>query len=152
MRRSYSAIWILVLTVFAVPAFSEGPGDAAVRAAIEKFFASFNGAEPSATAALWSADAVDINISGLISGSPRLEERLAAEFKIGLKFSEHKIDRIDIHGPFAWAAGEYAVTIPSKEGGIAEVKGAWLHVLKQEGAVWKIQAASFTRVNQPKKD
>ena len=69
-----------------------------------------------------------------------------------VKFSEHKIDRVDVHGPIAWAAGQYTVTIPSKEGGTTQVNGAWLHVLKQEGAVWNIQAASFTRVNQPRNE
>jgi hypothetical protein len=104
------------------------------------------------TTALWRADAVDININGLISGKAQLDERVAAEFKLGLKFSEHKIARIDVHGSVAWAAGEYTVTIPSPVGGKTQVTGAWLHVLTQEGPVWKIQAASFTRVNQPKKE
>jgi len=152
MRRLRAAIWILIVTMFAVPALPEGPSDAAVRATIEKFFASFNGGDASATTELWRADAVDINFNGLISGKPQLDERVATEFKLGVKFSEHRIDRIDVHGQIAWAAGEYMVTIPSKEGGTTQVSGAWLHVLKQEDAVWKIQAASFTRVNQPKKE
>lgn len=59
-----------------------------------------------------------------------------------------QVDRIDVHGPIAWAAGQYTVTIPSKEGGTTQVNGAWLQVLKQEGAVWRIRAASFTRVKK----
>lgn len=59
--------------------------------------------------------AIDININGLISGKAQLDERVATEFELGLTFSEHKIDRIDIHGPIAWAAGDYTETIPSKE-------------------------------------
>lgn len=152
MRRLYAAMWMMLATMFAVSALSEGPGDAAVRATIESFFTSFNGGDVSATTGLWRADAVDININGLISGKAQLDERVATEFKLGLKFSEHKIDRIDVHGSIAWAAGQYTVTIPSKEGGTTQVNGAWLHVLKQEGAVWKIQAASFTRVSQPTKE
>jgi ketosteroid isomerase-like protein len=152
MRRPYAAIWIMVVTMFAAPAWSGEPSDAAVRATIEKFFAFFNSGDASATTELWRADAVDININGLVSGKAQLDERMTTEFKFGLKFSEHKIDRIEVHGPLAWAAGEYTVTIPSKEGGSTQVNGAWLHVLKQEGAVWKIQAASFTRVNRPKKE
>jgi ketosteroid isomerase-like protein len=152
MRRLYGAICIMIMMTFAVPALPEGPNDMAVRATIEKFFASFDGRDLSATTGLWRADAVDININGLISGKAQLDERVATEFKLGVKFSEHKIDRIDVHGPIAWAAGEYTVTIPSNEGGSTQINGAWLHVLKQEGAVWKIQAASFTRVNQPRKE
>jgi ketosteroid isomerase-like protein len=152
MRRFYTAIGIIAVTMSSVPALPEGSSDAAVRATIEKFFASFNEGDASATTELWRADAVDININGLISGKAQLDERVATEFKLGLKFSEHRIDRVDVHGSIAWAAGVYTVTIPSKEAASTPVKGAWLHVLKQEGAVWKIQAASFTRVNQPKKE
>ena len=147
MRRLYAAI---SMTLFAAPALSGDPDDAAVRATIERFFTSFNGGDASATTALWRADSVDININGLISGKAQLHERVATELKLGVKFSKHEIDRIEVHGPIAWAAGQYTVTIPSKEGSATQVNGAWLHVLKQEGAVWKIQAASFTRVNQPK--
>jgi hypothetical protein len=73
MRRLYAAIWIMLATMFAVPALSEGPGDTV------------------------------------------------------------KIDRIDVHGPIAWAAGQYTVTIPSKEGGTTQVNGAWLHVSEARG-------------------
>jgi hypothetical protein len=37
MRRLYAAIWIMLATMFAVPALSEGTGDTAVRATIERF-------------------------------------------------------------------------------------------------------------------
>jgi ketosteroid isomerase-like protein len=150
MRGLYAASAIILVTMLAVPGLSAAPNDAAVRATIEKFFASFDAGDADATAALWRADAVDVNINGLISGKAQLDERLAAEFKLGLKFSEHRIARIDIHGAIAWAAGEYTVTIPSKDGASTQLNGAWLQVLKQEGATWKIQAASFTRVNQAK--
>jgi ketosteroid isomerase-like protein len=152
MTRLYAAIRLIALAMFAVPALCDVPNDAAVRATIESFFTSFNRSDASATASLWRADAVDININGLILGKAQLDERVATEFKLGLKFSEHKIDRIDVNGSIAWAAGEYTVTIPSKEGGSTQVNGAWLHVLKQEGGVWRMQAASFTRINQPKKE
>jgi len=152
MRRLYTVTWIMVVALFAVPALPEGPSDAAVRATIERFFASFNSGDASATTELWRADAFDINIDGLISGKAQLDERVATEFKLGLKFSEYKIDHIDVHGPVAWAVGTYTVTIPSREGGSTQLNGAWLHVLKQESADWKIQAASFTRINRPKKE
>jgi uncharacterized protein (TIGR02246 family) len=150
MRRLYAATWIMVVAMIAVPASPNGPRDAAVRATIEKYFASFNNGDASATAEQWREDAVDINVNGLISGKTQLNERLGTEFKLGVKFSEHKIDRVEIDGPIAWAAGQYTVTIPSKDGGSTQINGAWLHVLKEKGGAWKIQAASFTRVNQPK--
>ena len=124
MRRVYAAIWIMVVTMFAVPALPQGSSDAAVRATIEKFFASFNDGDASASTRLWRADAVDININGLIAGEVKLDERVATEFKLGLKFSEYKIDRVDVHGSIAWAAGEYTVTIPSKDSGSTQVNGA----------------------------
>ena len=61
-----------------------------MRATIERFFTSFNGGDVSATTELWRADAVDININGLISGKAQLDERVATEFKLGLKISEHR--------------------------------------------------------------
>jgi len=84
MKRLYISVWILAVTMFATPALSTGPSDAAVRATIEKFFASFNGSDASVTTDLWCAEAADININGLISGKAQLEERVAAEFKLGV--------------------------------------------------------------------
>jgi ketosteroid isomerase-like protein len=52
----------------------------------------------------------------------------------------------------AWAVGPYTVTIPPKDGGNTQSNGVWLQVLKQEAGAWKLQAASFTRVNPPKKE
>lgn len=86
MRRLYAATWIMVGAMIAVPASPNGPRDAAVRATIEKYFASFNNGDASATAEQWREDAVDINVNGLISGKAQLNERLGTEFKLGVKF------------------------------------------------------------------
>jgi ketosteroid isomerase-like protein len=151
MRWLYAATWIVFSTMLAVPAWAEGPSDAAVRTTIEKFFTAFNNGNVSEVEELWRADAIEINVNGLVSGEAKLNERLAAELKLGLKL-EHKIDRVEVDGAMAWAAGPYILTIPSKDGGSTQSNGAWLQVLKQEGGAWKLQAASLTRVNQPKKE
>ena len=71
---------------------------------------------------------------------------------MGVKF-EHKIDRIEVDSQIAWAAQPYTVTIPSKDGGSTQSNGNWLYILTQEGGgAWKLQAASFTRTNQLKKE
>jgi ketosteroid isomerase-like protein len=151
MRGLFAAGWIAVSTIFAVPAFAQTPSDA-VRATIEKYFAAVNSGNVSAAASEpWREDAVDINSSGLISGKAQIFERLSGAIKIGAKF-EHRIDRIDIDGPIAWAAGQYTVKVPSKDGGSVEANGAWLHVLKQENGAWKFQAVCFSRTNQPRKE
>src|ERR1700693_3077755 len=103
MRRQYAAAWIVVSTMFVMSTSAQG-GDAPVRATIEEFFAAFNSGNVSAATAVWRSDAVDINFSGMISGKEQLEERIGAELKLGVKF-DHTIDRIDIVGPIAWAAG-----------------------------------------------
>ena len=79
------------------------------------------------------------------------DEHFSEDLKLGVKF-EHKIDHIQVDGQIAWAAGPYTVTVPSKDGGSTQSKGNFLHVLRQEGGAWRLQAASFTRTNQPKKD
>jgi ketosteroid isomerase-like protein len=151
MRRLYAATWIAVLTMLAVPAWAEGSSEATVRTTIEKFFTAFNSGDASAAEELWRADAVEINVMGMVSGEAKLNERLAAELKLGLKL-EHKIDRVEVDGSVAWAVGPYTVTIPAKDGGNTQSNGVWLQVLKQEAGAWKLQAASFTRVNPPKKE
>jgi uncharacterized protein (TIGR02246 family) len=150
MKGLFAATWIVVSTMFAVPASAQGASDA-VRATIEKFFAAFNSGNVSAATELWRADAVSISVGGMISGKAQLDEEITTELKLGVKF-EHKIDRIEAEGPIAWAAGSYTVTIPSKTGGSTQSNGNFLHILKQEGGAWKLQAVSFTRTNQPKKE
>ena len=151
MRRLHAATWIVLSTLLAVPASAEAPSEATVRTTIEKFFTAFNSGDVSAVEGLWRADAVEINVMGMVPGEAKLNERLAAELKLGLKL-EHKIDRVEVDGSTAWAAGPYTLTIPSKDGGSTQSNGAWLQVLKQEAGAWKLQAASFTRVNPPKKE
>jgi ketosteroid isomerase-like protein len=133
------------------PASAEGAVDA-VQAMIDKYFEAFNsGNVPAAATEPWRDDAVDINSSGLISGKTQIFERISEAIKLGAKF-DHKIERIDVNGQIAWAAGQYTVKIPSKDGGVAQANGAWLHVLKRENGVWKFQAVCFSRTNQPKKE
>ena len=129
MRGLFAASWIVVSTMFAVHAFAQTPSDAA-RATIDEYFEAFNSGNVPA---------------GLIF------EHLSEAIKNGAKFS-HKIERIEVEGPFAWAAGQYTVDGPSKDGGIAQSKGAWLQVLKQEDGAWKFQAMCFSRGNQPEKE
>jgi ketosteroid isomerase-like protein len=148
MRRLCAAVWLGVSVMIAGPVAAQG-SDQAVRATIEKFFTAFNSGSVSAATELWRRDAVDINFSGLISGADQLEKRIAAELKLGVKF-DHTIDRIEVEGQLAWAAGHYGVTIPSKDGQSTQRVGAWLQVLKQDGGIWKFQAVSFTRVDPPK--
>lgn len=143
MKRLNAAAWIVVTTMFAVSASAQD-SNALVRATIEKFFVAFNSGNVSAATELWRPDAVDINFSGMISGKAQLDERIAAELKLGVKF-DHNIAHIDVDGPIAWAVGQYTVTIPSKDGGSTQRNGAWLQVLKQHNGTWKFQAVSFTR-------
>jgi ketosteroid isomerase-like protein len=133
----------------AVPVSAQGASDA-VRATIEKYFEAVNsGNVPEAASEPWQEDAVDINSSGMISGKAQIFERISGAIKIGAKF-EHTIDRIDVDGPIAWAAGKYLVKVPSKDGGSAQANGAWLHVLKQDTGAWKFQAVCFSRTSQPR--
>ena len=81
----------------------------------------------------------------------RRDEHFADDLRLGVKF-EHKIDRIEVDNQIAWVAGPYTVTIPSKDSGSTQINGNFLHILRQEGGAWKLQAASFTRTNQPKKE
>jgi ketosteroid isomerase-like protein len=128
--------------MLAVPAWAEGPSEATVRTTIEKFFTAFNSGDASAAEELWRADAVEINVMGMVSGEAKLNERLAAELKLGLKL-EHKIDRVEVDGSVAWAVGPYTVTIPAKDGGNTQSNGVWLQVLKQEAGAWKLQARAL---------
>jgi len=138
---------VLALLV-SMPACAQEPSDTEVKAVITKFFKAFNSGNVDETAALWSPDAVDINVNGMISGKTQLDARIAAELKMGLKL-DHTIERVQVGKNMAWAAGPYTVTIPGKDGASTEIHGAWLHVLKRDGGSWKIQAASFTRFNAP---
>jgi ketosteroid isomerase-like protein len=149
MRR-YAAAWLVASTMFVMPASAEEPSDS-VRATIDGYFEAVNtGNVPAAATDPWRADTVDINSTGMISGKTQIFERISDAIKRGVKF-QHKIDRIDIDGPIAWAAGHYTVTIPSKDGGSTQSDGAWLHVLKQENGAWKFQAVCFSRTTPPKK-
>ena len=138
---------VLALLV-SMPACAQEPSDTEVKAVITKFFKAFNSGNVDETAALWSPDAVDITINGMVSGKTQMDARIAAEFKMGLKL-DHTIERVQVGKNMAWAAGPYTVTIPGKDGASTEIHGAWLHVLKRDGGSWKIQAASFTRFNAP---
>lgn len=147
--RHYAAAWIAISASFVMTASAQD--DAPMRTTIEKFFVAFNSGDASAATELWRPDAVDINFSGMVSGKAPLQERVASELKLGVKF-DHTIDRIDVAGPIGWAAGHYTVTIPASDGGTTQLSGAWLQVLKADHGTWKIQAASFTRGNQPNKE
>jgi uncharacterized protein (TIGR02246 family) len=140
-----SCALILALLV-PMPAFAQEPSDTAITAVITKFFEAFNSGNVDQTAALWSPDAVDINVNGLVSGKTQLDARIAAELNMGLKF-DHTIERVQIAENIAWAAGRYTITIPGKDGSSTAIDGGWLQVLKQHRGSWKIQAASFTRFN-----
>ena len=147
-RLRWSCALVLALLVSA-PACAQEPGDFAVKAVITKFFKAFNSGNVDETAALWSPDAVDINVNGMASGKTQMDARIAAEFKMGLKKQDYTIERVQVGKNMAWAAGAYTVSIPGKDGASTEIHGAWLHVLKRDGGSWKIQAASFTRFNAP---
>jgi ketosteroid isomerase-like protein len=151
ISRFYIAAWIVVSTTFALPASAQRPSDAPVREAIEKFYAAFNSGDASVATDLWRADAIDISVGGMMTDKARRDETIANELKLGVKF-EHKIDRVEVDDQIAWAAGSYTVTIPSKTGGSTQSSGYFVHILKQEGGAWKLQAVSFTRTNQPKKE
>jgi uncharacterized protein (TIGR02246 family) len=146
-RLKWSCALVLALLV-SVPACAQEPSDTAVKAVITKFFEAFNSGNVDQTAALWSPDAVDINVNGIVSGKSQMDARIAAELKMGLKF-DHTIERVQVGENMAWAAGPYTVTIPGKDGASTEIHGGWLQVLKRHSGSWKIQAASFTRFNAP---
>ena len=144
-RLEISCALILALLV-SMPAFAQEPSDSAITAVITKFFEAFNSGNVDQTAALWSPDAVDIDVNGLVSGKTQLDARIAAELKMGLKF-DHTIERVQVAESVAWAAGRYTITIPGKDGSSTTIDGGWLQVLKRHRGSWKIQAASFTRFN-----
>jgi uncharacterized protein (TIGR02246 family) len=139
---------VLALLV-SMPAWAQEPSDTEVKAVITKFFNAFNSGNVDETAALWSPDAVDITVNGMVSGKTQMDARIAAEQKMGLKKQDHTIERVQVGKYMAWAAGLYTVTIPGKDGPNTEIHGAWLQVLKRDSGSWKIQAASFTRFNAP---
>jgi uncharacterized protein (TIGR02246 family) len=146
-RLKWSSALVLALLV-SMPACAQEPSDTEVKAVITKFFEAFNSGYADETAGLWSPDAVDINVNGMVSGKTQMDARIAAELKMGLKL-DHTIERVQVGKNMAWAAGPYTVTIPGKDGASTEIRGAWLQVLKRDSGSWKIQAASFTRFNAP---
>jgi len=138
----------LILAFLAsMPAWAQEPNNTEVKAVITKFFKAFNSGNVDETAALWSSDAVDITVNGMVSGKTQMDARIAAEQKMGLKKQDHTIEQVQVGKNMAWAAGLYTVTIPGKDGASTEIHGAWLQVLKRDSGSWKIQAASFTRFN-----
>jgi uncharacterized protein (TIGR02246 family) len=147
MRLKWSCALVMALLV-SMPACAQEPSDTAVKTVITKFFEAFNSGNVDETAALWSRDAVDINVNGMVSGKSQMDARIAAELKMGLKF-DHTIERVQVGENMAWAAGSYTVTIPGKDGASTEIHGGWLQVLKRDNGSWKIQAAGFTRFNAP---
>jgi len=149
MRALFSAAWIAVSAMSAVPAFAQGASDA-VGATSDQFFKAINSGDLRGATEVWRADAIDISVGGVADKAQR-DETIANELKVGVKF-EHKIDRIEVDNQMAWVVGPYTVTIPSKDGGSTQFNGNFLHVLRQEAGAWKLQAASFTRTNQPKKE
>jgi uncharacterized protein (TIGR02246 family) len=146
-RLKWSSALVLALLV-SMPACAQEPSDLEVKAVITKFFEAFNSGNVDETAALWSPDAVDINVNGMVSGKTQMDARIAAELKMGLKL-DHTIERVQVGKNMAWAAGPYTVTIPGKDGASTQSHGAWLWVLKRDSGSWKIQAAGFTRFNAP---
>jgi uncharacterized protein (TIGR02246 family) len=147
-QLKWSSALVLALVV-SMPACAQEPSDTEVKAVITKFFKAFNSGNVDETAALWSPDAVDITVNGMVSGKTQMDARIAAELKMGLKKQDYTIERVQIGKNMAWAAGPYTVTIPGKDEASTEIHGAWLQVLKRESGSWKIQAASFTRFNAP---
>jgi uncharacterized protein (TIGR02246 family) len=147
-QLKWSSALILAMLV-SMPAYAQESNATDVKAVITKFFEAFNSGNVDETAALWSPDAVDITINGMISGKTQMDALIAAERKMGLKKQDHTIERVQVGKNMAWAAGAYTVTIPGKDGANTESHGAWLQVLKRDGGSWKIQAASFTRFNAP---
>ena len=147
MRLKWSCALALALLV-SMPACAQEPSDTEVKAVITKFFEAFNSGNADETAGLWSPDAVDINVNGMVSGKTQMDARIAAELKMSLKL-DHTIERVQVGKNMAWAAGPYTVTIPGKDGASTEIHGAWLQVLKRGSGSWKIQAASCTRFNAP---
>jgi uncharacterized protein (TIGR02246 family) len=147
-QLKWSSALILALLV-SMPACAQEPSDKEVKAVITKFFEAFNSGNVDETAALWSPDAVDITINGMISGKTQMDALIAAERKMGLKKQDYTIERVQVGKNMAWAAGAYTVTIPGKDGASTEIHGAWLQVLKRDSGSWKIQAASFTRFHTP---
>ena len=148
MKRLKRSCALVLALLVSMPACAQETSDTAVKAVITKFFQAFNSGNVDQTAALWSPDAVDINVNGMVSGKTQMDARIAAELKMGLKF-DHTIERVQVGENMAWAAGPYTVTIPGKDGAGTEIHGGWLQVLKRDNGSWKIQAAGFTRFNAP---
>jgi len=147
-QLKWSSALALALLV-SMPAWAQEPRDMEVKAVITKFFNAFNSGNVDETAALWSPDAVDITVNGMVSGKTQMDARIAAEVKMGLKKQDYTIERVQIGKNMAWAAGPYTITIPVKDSASTAIHGAWLLVLKGDSGSWKIQAASFTRFNAP---
>ena len=112
LKLSCALVFALLASV---PGFAQKGNDSEVKAVVTKFFEAFNAGKVEEAAALWSPDAVDINVNGLISGKTQLDTRIARELKMGLKI-DHTIERIQVVDNLAWAAGPYTVKIPSKDG------------------------------------
>ena len=129
-RLKWSCALVMALLV-SMPACAQEPSDTQVKAVITKFFEAFNSGNADETAGLWSPDAVEINVNGMVSGKTQMDARIAAELKMGLKL-DHTIERVQVSENMAWAAGPYTVTIPGKDGASTESHGAWLQVLKRD--------------------
>jgi uncharacterized protein (TIGR02246 family) len=142
-RLKWSSALVLALLV-SMPAYTQEFNDMEVKAVIAKFFEAFNSGNVGETAALWSPDAVDINVNGMVSGKSQMDARIAAELKMGLKL-DHTIERVQVGENLAWAAGPYTVTIPGKDGASTKSHGAWLQVLKRDSGSWKIALRALTR-------
>jgi ketosteroid isomerase-like protein len=81
-------------------------------------------------------DAIDISPSGIASGRPAIERRLAEEFRmIGTDFAE-TIDRAHLSGAAGWFIGHWSVT--SLFGGTPHrITGYVAAVLERRNDIWK---------------
>lgn len=117
----------------------------AVQAALAKWIAAFNRADP--TAAYFASDAVMVRGNGTFSGSSVINDMEQKESRAGLRLTL-VVEQVQALSPTtAIAVSRYTVTPPGAPA--APIPGVSMHTLQRVGDRWQVRAASFTRTLAP---
>jgi uncharacterized protein (TIGR02246 family) len=132
----------LFMSTLVTPTFA-ADGDEKLKQEIEKlgasFAASFNNHDSAGIAALFTSDAVFVNVGG-IHPSADIAKVYDGQFKAGFDHFETVVQSVSPLGPdAALAVGTFHETGKSESGAPLDVTGMWTATDVREGDTWKVR-------------
>jgi uncharacterized protein (TIGR02246 family) len=147
MRRPILAALLTIGLI--APAFAQQDLRQAADAIGQQYDQNYNSKNAAGMAALYTNDATFVPPGAVVQGREALEKYYQGRFATGAGGHVTKITEVQPMGDGGYGVGQFAVSVPTPNGGRRELHGNLVVIYKHESGGWKIRLLTANIIPTP---